>query len=166
MQITEALQVFGFKSGLNVTDGTVKDRYRELSLKNHPDKGGKVEVMALINDAREALKRAIEKGYIADCQAADYDLFTLFSDAISAIRGLQDISIEACGSWLWVSGETKQHKDIFKKAGYRWARKKSMWYWRPADQKRKRRKVSWDMDKIRNKFGSETIAVPQQDVIA
>lgn len=70
---------------------------------------------------------------------------------------LQDcigLVFETCGTWLWVSGNTKANKEQLKKFGFHYASKKKMWYWKsnliPA-----RRSRGVTMDYIRDKYGSE-----------
>lgn len=70
--------------------------------------------------------------------------------------GLAGISIEVCGAWVWVTGDTKDHKDTLKAAGYWWAPKKTAWYFRPPDHK-SRNKGEWDLDKIRDTYGSTSV---------
>ena len=56
-----------------------------------------------------------------------------YFNIIEVLIHLDGIIIEQCGSWLWLSGNTKEHTKALKDAGCRLARKKKMWYWRPAD---------------------------------
>ena len=79
-----------------------------------------------------------------------------YRDIIIPILDLEGVEIELCGSWIWVSGNTKEHKDLFKELGFYWAPKKFMWYWRPEEFKSYSRK-SKSMSDIRNKYGSEKI---------
>lgn len=50
----EALKVMGLSAGYTADD--LKKKYRELSMQNHPDKGGDVEIMKQINAANDVLK--------------------------------------------------------------------------------------------------------------
>ena len=45
---------------------------------------------------------------------------------------LEGINIEESGNWVWISGETRQHKETLKKLGCRWSKKRTAWYWKPA----------------------------------
>lgn len=76
---------------------------------------------------------------------------------IDKIKDIPGIDAEICGRWLWVSGSTKEHANMLKSAGLRWARQKQKWYWRPADARRKRGGKPWHMQKIRETYGSEDI---------
>jgi hypothetical protein len=68
-----------------------------------------------------------------------------------------NLTIEVCGTWVWVSGDTKPHREALKKSGFRWASKKAQWYFRPEDSKARRHNGSWSMDKIRSKYGSDKV---------
>jgi len=46
-----------------------------------------------------------------------------------------DITIEICGSWIWLSGDTRKYRKQFKETGFFYTYKKKMWYWRPSDYK-------------------------------
>jgi len=75
---------------------------------------------------------------------------------IDKIINLKGIVIELIGVWLWVSGETKQHRTILKEAGFWFAPKKCMWYFRPENFKRNTHKPI-DINAIRSKYGSDVI---------
>lgn len=76
----------------------------------------------------------------------------------TALKAVDGLRLELCGAWLWISGETKKHKDLIRSLGCRWAPKKMMWYWRPAAArcwyKNGRQK---DIEDIRYKYGSYVI---------
>jgi hypothetical protein len=158
MRIGEALTVFGLASGQGVTDAQARSIYKTLAKENHPDLGGSVEMMALINDAWETIARAIREGYISETEACHYDLPGQLREILAQLQELDGLTLELCGSWLWVSGETRQHKEALKAMGCRYAPKKKRWYWRSPDQaqKRKRRKPV-PMEKIRSKYGSQDV---------
>jgi len=75
--------------------------------------------------------------------------------ALNAIIGL-GLDIEICGSWIWVSGDTRPHRETLKGAGFKWAPKKMMWKFRPAGWK-SRSKGQYSIDQIREKHGSVSI---------
>jgi len=53
MSVSDAEKIMGISSGADADE--IKRRYRKLSLKNHPDRGGDERTMALINEAYETL---------------------------------------------------------------------------------------------------------------
>ena len=70
-----------------------------------------------------------------------------------------DVKIELCGSWLWISGDTKPHKDNLKRIGCRWSNNKKQWYWRPPGSGRPwfRSSNEYSMEQIRSDYGSVDI---------
>ena len=166
MKTGEALKLFNFKAGKDVTEENARERWTELSRKHHPDMGGSTEMMALINDAYDTLKRAIKDEFISKIDPVDYDLEALFKEVLHNIRGLSGIKIEVCGSWLWISGDTKEHRQTLKQAGCRWSKNKAMWSWHHPEQKKSRKRSTWNIDKIRETYGSQEIESSQQRLIA
>lgn len=83
-----------------------------------------------------------------------------FREAINRIIHL-NITIEICGSWIWISGNTYTVKNVLKDAGYFYAVAKKMWYWKPADYIHFKR-TSTKMEEIRAKYGSEIVKEEQK----
>lgn len=120
----------------------------------HPDRNpAGLEMMKLVNAAYDALQNYVADSVKVEADAADYG--DEINTALNAIIHL-GLNIEICGSWLWVSGDTKPHKEVLKAAGFKWAAKKLMWNFRPAEWKSFNR-GNWSMDKIRATHGSTTI---------
>ncbi len=44
------------------------------------------------------------------------------------LKAISDIKVEKIGTWLWIGGDTKPHKEELKELGFRWSRKRSKWY--------------------------------------
>ena len=59
MQIGEALNIFGFKFGTEISKEIITKKFRELSFKHHPDKNPKADVKLFtkIVEAKEVLLR-------------------------------------------------------------------------------------------------------------
>lgn len=79
-----------------------------------------------------------------------------FKDIINQIIGLKGIEIEIIGSWIWVTGDTKQHKEKLKELKFKWNRNKSAWFYSGGDY-RKRNGNSYSMDDIRSMYGSKKV---------
>lgn len=45
-------------------------------------------------------------------------------EVLQSIITLQNINIEIVGCWIWVDGNTYEHKDTLKALGFKWAREK------------------------------------------
>ena len=133
----------------------LKKEYKKLAFANHPDRGGDVEIMKAINaEYEKALENLKKCGSKADKaskeQAGD------FIQIIENIINLDGIVIEIVGNWIWVTGNTKDHKDTLKGSGFWYASKKKAWYFKPADYVAKSRK-HYGLEEIKSKYGSTKV---------
>lgn len=80
-----------------------------------------------------------------------------FRKLIGALLEMEGVTVEVCGTWLWVTGNTKANKEALKAVGFRWAAKKKAWYKAPEGTPRRRTKKGWDMAKIRDVYGSHVV---------
>lgn len=152
MNISQAADILGIEQGAVLDESTVKAAFRRAAQKYHPDKGGSNEMMQAVNAAYAELQKHYGET-IAEF-GADAGYADRLNDAINAIIHLDGLNIEVCGLWVWVSGDTRTHKESLKAAGYFWASKKFMWYFRPEESKGGRGK---SMDEIRGKYGSVSV---------
>jgi hypothetical protein len=127
MNIYDAAKILGLSGAL--TPQETKAAYRVACKKYHPDINpvGE-EMMKIINQAYGALK-----DYTGEMSSEQIDYGDLLNDALNAISGLPALVIDICGSWVWVTGETREHKDMLKQAGFKRAAKKKAWYFRPEE---------------------------------
>ena len=136
----------------------LKTEYRRLARIHHPDVGGDVATMQEINRQYEAAFNQLKNGAAADGEKQTSETAGEFIAIINALVRLRGITVELCGSWLWISGDTRPVKDDLKAAGCKWAAKKSMWYWHPSDAAPIRRHRSTSMAEIRGKYGSRVLS--------
>lgn len=132
-----------------------KKLYYQLAMKMHPDKGGSTEEFQELQHQFENFQPGEEKfkGEKEKWNAKE------FSHIIEQLINIPDIEIEVCGSWIWISGDTKPHKESIKaietgqtyKRGF--SKHKLMWYFSPKGY-RKLSKESLSMEEIRNNYGS------------
>jgi len=133
-----------------------KRQYKKLALLHHPDRGGDNATMAEIN---RQYRELIRNPYFNQSTAGITEDLIRFPEIIEKIIKF-DITIEICGNWIWLSGDTQAYREELKRNGFFYSPKKEMWYWRPKDYKSSSNK-SKDMDYIRAKFGSNVIAMQQ-----
>ena len=136
----------------------LKKEYRRLAMKYHPDRGGDLETMKAINaehdEAFEELKA--QHNATADEYHQTTEAPEEFRRIIDLLLRLDGLTVELCGCWLWIGGETRTHKEELKAAGCRWSPKKALWYWRhPEDGCYHNRGRSQTMNHIRTRYGSQ-----------
>lgn len=136
----------------------VKKKYKELAMKNHPDRGGDTATMQeIISEYMSILENphfSFEHRYKTTEQ--EKQDFIKYAEVIDKIAGLDGIVIEVMGDWIWISGNTYPHRITIKNAGFFFAPKKTLWYYRPPEFKSTNRKPK-TIDEIRLKYGSNII---------
>ena len=153
MRHAEALKVLGLQGSTDFEG--IKLAYRKACSKYHPDRNpAGLEMMKLINAAYQALSDYVAGMVQDDVASEEVDLSEELNAALNAVIGL-GLTIEICGSWIWVSGDTKPHREILKSSGYRWAPKKLMWSFCGGERTTSRGKFS--MDDIRSRHGSVAV---------
>ena len=164
------MTTFNFFSNCINADEARK-RYFQLSKIYHSDvDGGDKETMQAINDQYAAfigksraaadVPQGLPEGIL--CLPAKLPERPACSEEefiklIGVLVKLPGIDVELCGCWVWVGGNTREVKDQLKEAGCKFAAKKAMWYWAPAESRGKRRRGSKEMSEIRAKYGSRSI---------
>ena len=155
MNLIQALSILNPKEK---SEAGLKAAYRKASLKYHPDKGGDVELMKLVNAAYDFLKKC-ESWWTGE-QARKAKRTTPLTETIQAlidkIKSFPGCKIEIIGSWLWISGNTKPFKEQLKEYGFKFSRNKVAWYYHE-DKYRKFSKKNFSMNEIRSMHGSEDI---------
>jgi len=145
----------------------LKSIMRKLSKLVHPDLGGDTEQMQYLNEIyNKALENFIY--FTSTGTAEETEININVEKIIRDLLHLEDIEIEICGSWIWVKGETKQHKETLKKSGFRWSKNKKEWYNNQLDpnKDKKRFRGTSSKDEIIAKYGATKIATNQQTKIA
>ncbi|MFX6151570.1 molecular chaperone DnaJ [Acinetobacter baumannii] len=144
----------------------LKLQYKKLAFKNHPDRGGKTEVMQEINSEYEQLLNRIineaSKDQYQDSSENGRGFWSSRSEhsevekkvkqAIDAIINLDGLDIEIIG--VWVSGDTKQHKDKLKEAGFVWNRVQCKWVF---IGKKSNGRGRMTLDQMRELHGSQKV---------
>jgi len=134
----------------------VKKAYRKLAVELHPDKGGDEEKFKALGLEYEFVCKKLAAGEKVTAEEQENSILDAeaYKKAIDAIANLEGLIIEIVGTWIWVTGETRTHKDVLKAAGYMWAKAKIAWYFRTeAHRSFNRRKMS--LDEIRERHGSQ-----------
>lgn len=143
----------------------VKQEFKKLAKQLHPDCGGDAEefkrMKAEFEQAFERLKKihvnSEGKTYTKETDEAPQE----FMDIIEKLLRFEGCTIELCGSWLWVSGNTKAYKDELKAMHFNWSKGKAAWYFH-RDPYIKRHKGSVSMDRIREMYGSTEFSTKEK----
>ena len=140
----------------------LKRQYKRLAMAHHPDKGGSVAEMQEINSEYDELFQLLKNTH----KAASGETYTTsqennesaadFREIINSLIRFDGLHIEICGTWLWVSGDTKPHRDELKRLKFRWSNSKMAWYYHTSPY-RKRGGKTLTLDEIRDLYGSETV---------
>lgn len=155
MKKIDALRVFGLDGGAEFED--IKLAYRKACSLYHPDRNpAGLEMMKVVNGAWEALQDYV-KGCVSEEGIEVENFGEEINEALNKIIHL-GLTIEICGSWVWVSGDTRPHKDTLKEAGFKWAPKKMMWHFSPKGE-RSYSRGKYTMDEIRIMHGSVGVKV-------
>jgi glutamate/tyrosine decarboxylase-like PLP-dependent enzyme len=133
---------------------------------HHPDRGGDNETMKQLNLAFEKFFNMLKnfhktvdgKKYEKACAETPKE----FVDLIDALVKLHGLVVEICGSFVWVSGNTKANKEALKALGLRYSGNKQAWYKAPAGY-RKSSNRKFTMDEIRTCYGSNVVADNNDD---
>ncbi len=148
----------------------LRKQYKELLKKFHPDNpNGSTEATQEVNAEYDKLFKVLKDRHehntkqTGNNNKSNYDNMKYdFSEdeklreVLQAIIHLSDITIEVCGSWIWISGNTYNHRGELKEHGFKFASKKKQWYWHSEAFKKKGKKTL-SMNDIRNYYGSTEI---------
>lgn len=160
---------FKWFNGIN-TIGELRHKYKELLVKYHPDNNPDKDTTSIIqevNSEYQHIFKALKNGFEhsesyshaseKQKQAYDWEKDVHMREVIKNLVRFQDIKIEICGIWLWISGPgTFKHKKELKELGLHYASQKKMWYIH-FDSYYKFGNKSADMNYIRNRYGSSII---------
>ena len=144
----------------------LKKEYHKLCTLHHPDNGGNSEIMKEINGVYTSLFNKLK--FCQETEQTENNTYETPEEIIEIIDKLvkmQDLQIEICGSWIWISGNTYPNRTQLKEIGCKYAPKKKLWYWHNQDKKIKNKK-SKSIEEIREKYGSQKIfAEKRQSVL-
>lgn len=144
----------------------LKREYRRLVMIHHPDHGGDTATMQAINAEHDALFDALKAKHNAEHDAEHQTTETPeeFREIIEALLRMDGVEVELCGSWLWIGGNTRAHKDALKAAGCRWSSSKKLWYWRHAEDAHRWHRGRSTIGEIRTKYGSQYFGTGCRDI--
>lgn len=135
----------------------VKATFHRLAKELHPDNGGNAEEFkAMMSEYKEAFNRL--KNIHKNHEGETYEKETNetpeeFADLIRTLTRMNDCIVELIGSWIWVSGNTKEYKGQLKELNFKFSGNKQAWYFHEGAYHRRGGKV-YNMDDIRAMYNS------------
>ena len=139
----------------------VKQLYKRLARELHPDCNPGKDTTAAFQDMQRQYNEAFNrcKNIHVNKDGEQYEKETTetpeqYAAIINALLKCQGLVIELCGSWLWVTGNTKENAGTLKDLHFKWSKNKSAWYFH-FEPYRKHSKNSMDLDSIRAMYGSQ-----------
>lgn len=165
MKVTSYSQFRFIRADFQTPIEDVKEQYKKLVHRLHPDLGGSTEDMTQLNVEYDFCKKHnfnIHKSqtgnvYTDETQDRPTEVDERFTEIIEALLHMEGVGIEICGSFLWLDGNTYAHKAEIKALGFKWASKKKRWFLAPEGWRKKgHRELS--MGEIRANYGSQRVA--------
>lgn len=142
----------------------LRKEYRRLAVLHHPDKGGSTQDMQEINNEYDILSKKLINGNSEFSEARktyEHQVSEEFKEQVDKVINLDGVTVEIIGSWIWLTGETRKHKEVIKAAGFKWANNKSAWYWH-CGYYRRFTNSEYNMDDIRNLWGSQVVSKDEE----
>lgn len=145
-----------------------KKLYWSLAKKLHPDVGGTKQAFQDLQNQFEHFRPEKEK-FNGEFEQWMPDQYMKIIDELMKIP---NIVITVCGSWIWISGETKPVKDQIKaipledtgfKRGF--SKNKMQWYFSPVGYRKYSKKV-YDFETIKAMFNTEEVESTKQHQIS
>ena len=141
-----------------------KAAYYKLAQELHPDKGGETaDFQELLNQFQSF--RPGKQKFAGEFEQWDA---TRYAEIINQLFKIPGIQIIVCGSWIWLSGDTKPVKEQIKaiECGERMKRgfspKKGQWYFSPKGYRKTSRRVL-SFGEITSIYGAQEVKGDQEE---
>lgn len=147
----------------------VKATFHRLAKELHPDNGGSAEafknMMAEYKEAFNRLKN-VHKNHEGQTYTKETDETPeQFADLIRTLTKFNGCLVELIGSWIWVTGNTKEYKNELKKLNFKWSSKKAAWYFHEGEYHKRNDKV-YNMEDLRDMWTHKTYENEQKAIEA
>ena len=129
----------------------LKKEYRKLAFQLHPDRnnGNDAEFKLMVNEYDllfKKLQNTTTNKYEATENINDY------KDIIDQLLKMDGLEIEIVGYYIYLSGNTYNHKDEIKSLSFLWSSKHKKWFYNGNNKKSKAHSKMSYQD-IKNKYG-------------
>lgn len=141
----------------------LRTEFKRLAFILHPDSGGNTKQFQEMQNQFETKLKQLDKNQTNQEQKTrfetEYEMNLM--NVVSKLIHLDFLTLELCGSWLWVFGCERKNKElqtILKENKLRFHVKKSCWYFCDFENSKKTFKTKeLDMNEIRLKHGSKIL---------
>lgn len=138
----------------------LKQTYKIFAKKLHPDCNADHDTTAEFQEMQAEFERTWEslKNVHMNKDGKIYNKETeetaqAFMDMINRLIRIPGVKVEMCGSWIWVTGDTKAVKEMLKEMHFCWSAKKQAWYYHEGVYFKRTKNVI-SLDQIRQMYGS------------
>lgn len=142
----------------------VKETYRKLAKKLHPDCGGNAEefkkMSAEYTTAYNRFKN-VHRDQTADREEKTEYTAEEFADIINKVIHLDGVEIEIVGTWVWLSGNTYPHRETIKAAGFFFSSKHKKWYYN-GNTKKSKKHSKLTYEQVKDIHGCKTVKTAAQ----
>lgn len=141
----------------------LKKEYRKLCFKLHPDRNKdkdttkefqemQNEYEIKFNEVKNVFRNSKGETYTKENNEVPEE----FEEIINSIIYMEGVEIDIIGSWIWLSGNTKEYKEQIKELNFKWAKNKCAWYYHTGSYKKKSKK-NFNLDELREMFESSKV---------
>lgn len=145
----------------------LRKSYNALAKQYHPDINHSPDAIRIMQDINAEYAAAFKWLQNHDSEHLNcYDKIdpAAYPEIISKIIGLTELTIEICGSWVWLTGKTWLYAEQLKAAGFKFSRSKKAWYW-PDTIKGAHFRGRYSLNQIREKFGAQNVETQQMELL-
>ena len=155
-----------FKNCKTIED--VKETYRKLAKKLHPDCGGNADEFKKMSAEYTTAYNRFKN--VHRSQAADREEKTEyrteysaeeFADIINKVIHLDGVEIDIVGTWVWLSGNTYAHRETIKAAGFFFSSKHKKWYYN-GNTKKSKKHSKLTYEQVKDIHGCKTVKTAAQ----
>ena len=141
----------------------LKKEYRKLCFELHPDRNHdkdttkefqqmQNEYELKFNEVKNLFKNAKGETYTKENNEVPEE----FEEIINTIIYMNGVDIDIIGSWIWLTGNTKEYKEQIKELKFKWASNKCAWYYHTGSYK-KRSNKKFNLDELKEMFDSSKV---------
>ena len=144
----------------------VKKAFRKLAMTHHPDRGGSVETMKEINSQYQAALKSLDGQQDGKfTYHYNQEKESNIADKIQEVLGLHlpNVEVMLIGTWIWVNGDTKPHKESLKNIKFKWHAKRQCWFY--SEDKKTRYNNKTSLEGLASKYGFKSFAQDEQTAI-